>query len=92
MEIIDRITTMLLPQDLPLEQILKLQGKTIKVQIQGKTQGLIQMHQEEINPIQMRQKEDKITRKILEVLHQEKKEVPILEDKLKYRILNKSTE
>jgi hypothetical protein len=90
--VIDLKIATLIHQDQTLEQILKLQGKTIKVQIQDKIQGLNLIHLEEINPIQMLQEEEKITRKIPEVRHQEKKEVPILEDKSKYRILNKSTE
>ena len=81
--IIDLRITTLSHQDQTLEQLLKLQEKTIKVQIQDKIQELNLIHLEEINPIQMLQKAEKITRKIPEILHLEKKEVRILEDKFK---------
>ena len=79
--IIVQIITMESLQEIILEARLKLQGKTIKTQIQDKIQGLSLVLPEEINQSQMPLEEGKITKNLLGIIRQEKTETRILEDK-----------
>lgn len=89
--IIVQIITMESLQEIILEARLKLQGKTIKTQIQDKIQGLSLVLPEEINQSQMSLEEGKITKKLLGIIRQEKTETRILEDKYLIQKIIKST-
>jgi hypothetical protein len=79
--IIEQIIAMESLQEIILEAKLKLQGKTIKTQIQDKIQELNLLLHEEINQSQMLLGQGKITKKLLEIIRKEKTETRILEDK-----------
>ncbi len=79
--IIEQIIAMESLQEIILEVRLKLQHKTIKTQIQDKIQGLNPVLREEINQSQMSLEEGKITKKLPEIIRQEKTETRIQEDK-----------
>lgn len=89
--IIEQIIAMESHQEIILEVRLKLQDKIIKTQIQDKTQGLNLVLHEEINQSQMSLEEGKITKKLLEIIRQEKTETRIQEDKYLIQKIIKST-
>jgi hypothetical protein len=78
-------------QEIILEARLKLQGKTIKTQIQDKIQELNLLLHEEINQSQMLLGQGKITKKLLGIIRKEKTETRILEDKYLIQKIIKST-
>ena len=89
--IIEQIITMESLQEIILEARLKLQGKTIKTQIQDKIQELNLLLHEEIKQSQMLLGQGKITKKLLEIIRKEKTETRILEDKYLIQKIIKST-
>jgi hypothetical protein len=86
--IIVQIVTMESLQEIILEVRLKLQDKTIKTQIQDKIQEMNLLLHEEINQSQMSLEEGKITKKLLEIIRQEKTETRIQEDKYLIQKIN----